>query len=128
MNMLQAVISVFSKYAEFKGRARRSEYWYFVLFNLIVTVILILIWGFPGKGHYNIPLTTYRLAVLCPSIALCWRRLHDIGKSGKYWFLSLIPIVGSWIFLYWAASPGEIGTNPYGSDPKFPDQTGDIIG
>ena len=128
MNMFQAVISVFSKYFEFKGRAGRSEYWYFVLFNLIVTVILILIWGFPGKGHYNIPLTAYRFAVLCPSIALCWRRLHDIGKSGKYWFVSLIPIVGSWIFLYWAAQPGEIGTNPYGPDPKFPDQRGDIIG
>ncbi len=127
MNMFQAVISVFSKYAEFKGRARRSEYWYFVLFNVIVTVILILIWGFPGKGHYNIPLTTYRLAVLCPSIALCWRRLHDIGKSGKYWFVSLIPIVGSWIFLYWAAQPGEIGTNPYGHDPRFPDQTEESI-
>ena len=111
MNMFQAVISVFSKYAEFKGRARRSEYWYFVLFNVIVTVILILIWGFPGKGHYNIPLTTYRLAVLCPSIALCWRRLHDIGKSGKYWFVSLIPAVGfSCIGLPSPAKSGRIHT------------------
>ena len=127
MNMFQAVISVFSKYAEFKGRARRSEYWYFVLFNVIVTGILVLIWGFPGKGHYNIPLSVYRLAVLCPSIALCWRRLHDIGKPGKYWFVYLIPVIGTWIFLYWAAQPGEIGTNQYGPDPKFPDQREDFI-
>ena len=127
MNMFQAVISVFSKYAEFKGRARRSEYWYFVLFNLIVTVILIFVCGFPGKGHYNIPLSIYSLATLCPSMALRWRRLHDIGKSGFYWFVSLIPIVGSWIFIFWAAQPGEIGTNQYGPDPKFPDQTEESI-
>ena len=127
MNMFQAVISVFSKYAEFKGRARRSEYWYFVLFNVIVTVILVLIWRLPSKGHYNIPLSVYRLAILCPSLALSWRRLHDIGKPGKYWFVYLIPVIGTWIFLYWAAQPGEIGTNPYGPDPKFPDQRDESI-
>ena len=128
MNMFQAVISVFSKYAEFKGRASRSEFWYFVLFNLIVFGILIAIGGFPGKGHRNILLSIYCLATLCPSMALRWRRLHDIGKSGLWWFVSLIPGIGSWIFLYWAAQPGEIGPNPYGPDPEFPDQKGDIIG
>jgi uncharacterized membrane protein YhaH (DUF805 family) len=61
-------------------------------------------------------------------MALRWRRLHDIGKSGLCWFVSLIPGIGSWIFLYWAAQPGEIGTNQYGPDPEFPDQKGDFIG
>ena len=121
MDMFGAVKSVFSKYAQFKGRARRSEYWYFVLFNLLVTLILAIIGGFPSKDHFNIWLSIYGLITLCPRLALCWRRLHDIGKSGMYFLVSFIPVVGGWIFMFWAARDSEVGENKYGPSPKFMD-------
>lgn len=102
---------VLQNYVEFNGRARRSEYWYFVLFNFIISFGL----GFVG-GLFNTDLLAnlYSLAVLLPSIAVGVRRMHDVGKSG--WFL-LIPIYN----LILAVTEGEKGTNQYGPDPKNPE-------
>jgi uncharacterized membrane protein YhaH (DUF805 family) len=101
-------LNVWKNFANFSGRARRSEYWYFVLFNIIIAVILgqiaVLI-EFPWL------VTIYYLAILIPSIAVGVRRMHDVGKSG--WYL-LIPIY-SFIL---AVSEGTRGNNEYGLDPK----------
>jgi uncharacterized membrane protein YhaH (DUF805 family) len=101
-------LNVWKNFANFSGRARRSEYWYFFLFNFIIAVILgqiaVLI-EFPWL------VTIYYLATLIPSIAVGVRRMHDVGKSG--WYL-LIPIY-SFIL---AVSEGTRGNNEYGPDPK----------
>ena len=99
---------VLKNYADFKGRARRSEYWYLVLFNALMTIVL---------GYIGILLETellgtmYSFAVIIPSLAVGVRRMHDVGKSG--WFL-LIPIYN---FIL-AVTEGEKGENQYGADPK----------
>lgn len=101
-------VEVLKKYAVFNGRARRSEYWYFVLFNMIIAIALAVL----GKIiQTNIVYNLYSLAVFLPGIAVGVRRMHDIGKSG--WFL-LIPIYN----LVLACTPGESSDNEYGADPK----------
>ncbi len=104
MGFSQAVKSVFSNYANFSGRARRSEYWYFVLFSLIISLIPIvnLIVG---------------LISFIPGIAVCVRRLHDIGKSGWWLLLCLIPIVNL-ILLVWYCTDSQPGENQWGANPK----------
>ncbi|TGD57550.1 DUF805 domain-containing protein [Flavobacterium humi] len=99
---------VLENYANFNGRARRSEYWWFFLMNIIISFIF----GFIG-GLIKFPLigTLYSLAVLVPSIAVAVRRMHDVGKSG--WFV-LIPIYN----LILACTDGDKGRNAYGEDPK----------
>ncbi|TSJ42808.1 DUF805 domain-containing protein [Mucilaginibacter corticis] len=101
-------LAVLKNYAQFTGRARRSEYWYFALFSLIISIILMVIGKAIGfMGLYNI----YSLAVLIPSIAVGVRRMHDVNKSG--WFI-LIPIYN----LILACTDGTPGDNNYGPDPK----------
>lgn len=101
---------VFENYANFNGRARRSEYWYFALVNVIISIVLGFVLGFisPTLG---LAANLYSLAVLIPSIAVAIRRMHDVGKSG--WYI-LIPIYN----LILACTEGEKGTNEYGPDPK----------
>ncbi len=115
------------KYATFSGRATRAEFWYFMLFNIIVTIILSFvdeIFGttFPESilGLFG---TIYTLIALLPSWALAVRRLHDINKSGWWILLSLIPIIGGFILLifYCIDSKGnnEYGINKKGNTPSF---------
>lgn len=101
-------LSVLSNYAVFNGRARRSEFWYFFLFNMIISVALGAVGGIMGLEILG---NIYSLAVLVPSIAVGIRRMHDIGKSG--WFI-LIPIYS----IVLAATAGDQGDNEYGPDPK----------
>jgi uncharacterized membrane protein YhaH (DUF805 family) len=136
MGFREAIASVFRKYAEFDGRARRSEYWYFVLFNVLIYVVLIvasrliLLAGVSGGsvrsvnaavgsfGLIYVLYGVYGLATIVPSLALCCRRLHDIGRPGPYMLFVLIPVVG-WIFvLIWVLQEGDHGPNQYGPDPK----------
>ena len=77
-------------YANFSGRARRSEYWYFVLCNLLITLLLFILMFVSSIFLYL--LIIYALATMIPGIAVVVRRLHDIGKSGAYYFVSFIPI------------------------------------
>ncbi len=106
--------AVFQKYAQFSGRARRSEYWYFFLFSLIVSFILGLAdvtMGTLTNTGTGMLGGLYSLVALIPSLAVGVRRMHDVGKSG--WFL-LIPFYN----LILACTAGEDGTNQYGPDPK----------
>ena len=95
-------------YANFDGRARRKEYWMFVLFNTIISIALSVIGGMMGASILS---TIYSLVVLVPSIAVAVRRMHDVGKSG--WFI-LIPIYN----LILACTDGDSSDNEYGPSPK----------
>jgi uncharacterized membrane protein YhaH (DUF805 family) len=102
-------LKVLQNYATFSGRARRSEYWYFFLFNLIFAFCFGIITGLLGLPDFAANL--YSIAVLIPSIAVGVRRMHDVGKSG--WYI-LIPIY-SFVL---ACTEGTQGDNEYGADPK----------
>ena len=106
-------LKALKNYAGFDGRSQRSEYWYFWLGNLIISLILT----------YTIPLLSslFSLAILIPSIAAGCRRMHDIGKSGWMMLIALIPIVGALVVIYWFCQDSEPGNNMYGSNPKSPD-------
>jgi uncharacterized membrane protein YhaH (DUF805 family) len=105
-------LKVLKNYANFEGRARRKEYWMFVLFNAIIGFILGLVDGVAfGTNELGTFGLIYNLAVLVPTIAVAVRRMHDVGKSG--WFM-LIPIYN---FIL-AVTEGDSGRNEYGPDPK----------
>ena len=110
------------KYANFSGRARRKEYWMFVLVQVII-FILVMIYASLVDDFFGTPivgsiLSLYILATLVPWLALNVRRLHDIGKSGDYIFVNLIPIIGRIWYIVLVATEGEYGVNYYGPDPK----------
>lgn len=116
MNYYKAVLN---KYAEFNGRAQRAEYWYFVLFNFLIGVGLSLVGSIIFSRNFGQALNTlYSLAVLVPSLAVGVRRLHDIGKSGWWLFLVLLPIVGPIWLLVLMATDSNPGDNQYGPNPK----------
>lgn len=110
-------LKAFKNYAKFDGRAHQAEYWYFVLFNLIVSFVLGFVDGLfglmiaPGSGLIS---SLYSLVIIVPSLAVAIRRMHDVGKSG--WFI-LIPFYN----LYLAIIKGDEGTNAYGPNPLNPD-------
>jgi uncharacterized membrane protein YhaH (DUF805 family) len=115
-------LEALKKYAVFSGRARRMEYWYFVLFNLIVAIVLALIDTLlgttTGVSSFGILSGIYSLAVLIPTLAVLVRRLHDIDRTGWWIFINLIPLVGTIVLLVFALTPGTPGSNRYGPDPK----------
>ena len=114
MSFTEAIKTCFKKYATFTGRARRSEYWFWALFAGIIGGIAAAIEGSDGYGLS----TVVSLVFLIPNLAVGVRRMHDVGKSGWYLLMSLIPIVG-WIFvLVKCCTDSEPGTNMYGENPK----------
>ncbi len=115
-------ITVLKKYAVFRGRARRREYWMFMLFSWIFTVIAMIL-----DNVFNIAIENlfygpiyilYMLAVLVPILSVTVRRLHDTGKSGWYWLVYLIPIAGPIWLLVLMCLDGTPGENKYGPNPK----------
>jgi uncharacterized membrane protein YhaH (DUF805 family) len=115
-------LEVLRKYAVFSGRARRSEYWYFVLFNFIISVILSFIdYGFGWVNTQNgvgVLTTIYSLLVLIPTLAVMVRRLHDTDKSGWWILLGLIPLVGPIVLIVFFCINSTMGDNTYGPSPK----------
>lgn len=116
-------LEVWQKFAEFTGRARRSEYWYFTLFNFIASYLLGYMdgkmgWYDPESG-FGFTSGLYNLAALLPALAVGVRRMHDVGKSG--WYI-LIPIYN----LILACTEGDYGANKYGPDPKRPQLEDDM--
>ena len=109
-------IDVLKKYAVFNGRARRKEFWMFVLFNFLVTFAIAFIEGLFGSP--GLLSSLYCLAVLLPSIGVSIRRLHDIGKSGWWCLISLVPIIGAIVYLVFLATDSNDGENLYGPNPK----------
>lgn len=110
----------FKRYADFSGRSRRKEYWYFTLFNILTfTLCLSLDLAMISSGSsMAIFSMTYSLASLIPGLAVTIRRLHDIGKSGWNLLLGLIPLVGAIILLIYYTTDSQPTTNRYGFNPK----------
>ena len=113
------------KYADFTGRARRAEYWWFVLINFVVMfsllVLTIILSGSNDSltGLGGIIYAVYALGVILPSLAVTVRRLHDTGKSGWMLLIGLIPFVGLIILLVFYFTDGDPGANQYGPSPKY---------
>jgi uncharacterized membrane protein YhaH (DUF805 family) len=115
-------LAVLKKYAVFSGRARRKEYWMFYLFNMIfafAAIILDMILGTASdRIGYGFFYMIYMLAVFLPSLGLSVRRLHDVEKSGWFFLIGLIPLIGAiWLFVL-TCTNGTVGINKYGPDPK----------
>lgn len=105
----RAVKACLNKYADFNGRAARPEFWWFFLFQVGVYVVASTIHGLVYFLAFA--------ALLLPAVAVGVRRMHDIGKSGWWMLLGLIPVVGL-VLLYFAAQPGQPGANAYGDQPQ----------
>ena len=120
--MMNWVQTVFRKYAVFDGRAQRSEFWYFVLFNLVVSIVLAIVDSIIGTGRLlggqGLLGGLYALAILIPGLAVGARRLHDIGKSGWWLLLGLIPLIGTLVLIYFWVQDSQAGSNEHGANPK----------
>ena len=131
MSFQEAVQTVFSKYATFEGRARRSEYWYFMLFVCCVNVVIRILAMIVGDSNVLATVlagisTVFSLGILVPQIAVAVRRLHDIGRSGWFYLIGLIPLIG-WIFMIvWFCTDSQPGDNQYGPNPKSGNYTNNI--
>ena len=102
-------------YVDFNGRARRAEFWYFVLFNFIIALVV------GGVGYaigFDKLSSLYSLLVLLPTLAVSVRRLQDTGKSGWFILVGLIPLVGALILIYFYVQDSQPGENQYGANPK----------
>jgi uncharacterized membrane protein YhaH (DUF805 family) len=115
-------LKVLKQYADFSGRARRKEYWMFVLFNMIFAIVAIIldnVLGIAIEGIGYGPLYgLYILAMLIPGLAVAVRRLHDVGKSGWMFFIVLIPLIGAIWLLVLMVTDSQQGTNKWGQNPK----------
>ena len=113
MDFMTAIKTCFSKYTTFSGRARRSEYWNFALFCVLVSTALGII--FPDQELVS---SLFSLITFMPNLAVSWRRMHDIGKSGAWSLLAFLPIIGTIIVLIWECKDSQPGSNAYGPNPK----------
>lgn len=110
-------LKALKNYVGFQGRARRKEYWMFILFSIIVSIVLSIL-----ESIANIPSVLsglYSLAVLLPSLAVGVRRLHDTGRSGWWLLISLIPLVGAIILIVFMCQDSQENENQYGPNPKM---------
>jgi uncharacterized membrane protein YhaH (DUF805 family) len=117
MSFGDAVKTCFTKYVDFKGRAARPEYWWFFLSYVIVYIVALIVFG-----ALKAPVVAYIviLAYVLPLLSAAVRRLHDTGRSGWWYFIGLIPLVGPIILIVFLASAGNPGGNAYGPPPGGP--------
>lgn len=118
MGFVDAIESGFRKYFQFSGRASRSEFWYWVLFNILGGIVIGFFDAFILRMPQLRPLgIIFSLTMIIPNISVTIRRLHDINRSGWWQLLSFIPIIG-WIFLIkWDCTKGDENTNRFGDNP-----------
>lgn len=125
MSFGAAITSFFTKYVTFSGRARRSEFWYAVLFTTLVSIAISIVWPATTIVVNDFPIqqsspasNLWQLAIFLPSLALSWRRLHDVGRKGTYYLFVLLPIVG-WILLFIQfVKDSQPGANEFGEPVK----------
>jgi uncharacterized membrane protein YhaH (DUF805 family) len=113
MNFSEAIASGFRNYVNFSGRAARSEFWYWTLFAVLVSIVTSIIDGVIGVRLLN-PIAS--LALFLPGLAVSIRRLHDLDRSG-WWFLIVFTIIGGIVLLVWDCMRGTVGKNRFGEDP-----------
>lgn len=133
MTFMEAVRSGFSKYVTFSGRARRSEFWFWTLFAIIISVVAMLVDGmiFPDLMTAQVtdagasfqsqggPISlVVSLGLLLPGLAMAVRRLHDTDRSGWWLLIGLIPLIGLIVLIVWYVTEGTKGPNRFGADPK----------
>tara|TARA_R110002049_G_scaffold67972_4_gene176259 strand:+ start:381 stop:815 length:435 start_codon:yes stop_codon:yes gene_type:complete len=126
-------LHVLKNYFKFSGRARRKEYWMFSLFHYLFSGILLFLFIYSNDAFsladeefsntetnflFLQILGLYTLAVVIPALAVSSRRMHDLGKSGAWFFINLIPYIGGFWFLILTCMEGEARTNQYGENPK----------
>lgn len=116
-NAVSWYLAVLKNYVGFSGRARRKEYWMFVLFNVVISFVLGAIGALIDQG--SLLGSIYALAVLLPGLAVTVRRLHDTGRAGWWLLISFVPLIGFIVLLVFTAADGEPGDNAYGPNPKF---------
>jgi uncharacterized membrane protein YhaH (DUF805 family) len=120
MGMQEAVRAVFGKYAELTGRARRPEYWWFVLFVALVGLVLTGVEGLVmhrAMGSYGFLSGLWNLATFLPALGVSIRRLHDVDRSGWWLLIAFVPVIGVLVLLYWYVQKGTEGTNQFGAEP-----------
>ena len=115
MGFADAVKSAMGQYAGFSGRARRSEYWWFSLFTMLVYIAAVAIDAVLGVQVVTV---IAALGLFLPGLAVLIRRLHDTGRSGWWFFIGLIPLIGGIVLLVFAVTDSQPGTNEYGPSPK----------
>jgi uncharacterized membrane protein YhaH (DUF805 family) len=120
---MQWYLKVLRQYADFNGRARRTEFWMFTLFSAIISIVLGLLDSLLGLTFVEGTTSgwlgmLYALAVLLPSLGVTARRLHDTGRSGWWMLIALVPIIGGIVLIVFTATAGNVGANSYGPDPK----------
>lgn len=127
MSFSDSAKTVLNKYAVFKGRARRSEYWWWCLFSILVVAVSIGLdnlfgWDFEIMGEsigYGPLYALTGLALFIPGLAVCIRRLHDIGYSGWYYLFAFIPLIGTLLLLWWFTRDSQRIDNEYGPSQKY---------
>ena len=123
-----AIRKGFQNYINFEGRCRRSEFWYFTLFIYAITLLLLIIgiaisWDSEDNDlvnfYFGYLIPFYSAGMLLPLLSSTFRRLHDIGKSGNYIFIALVPIFGEISLLILLCYDSEKGQNKFGPSPKY---------
>jgi len=122
-------IRVLKNYAKFCGRARRREYWYFTLFNILFSLAFLTLDILSGTLHrsmgFGLLMGLYTLAVFIPGLAVFIRRLHDTGRSGWWILIAFVPLLGAITLFIFTVLDSEPGTNKYGPNPK---KTSGVVG
>ncbi|MDE7347053.1 MAG: DUF805 domain-containing protein [Muribaculaceae bacterium] len=115
----EAVVrAIQQNYCNFSGRASRSEFWWFQLFGFILGIVIGIVFCW-SQDVMNIVSGIVSLALLLPNLGLVVRRLHDIGKSGWWIFLSFIPLIGIIILIVWWCKDSQMEPNEYGPVPNI---------
>lgn len=115
MSFVDAIKSVLTNYVNFNGRARRSEYWYFFLLNIVATIVLNAVGQATGLTIFG---TLWSLALFIPGLAVAVRRLHDTGKKWTWILVVFIPVIGAIWLLVMFAGDSQPGDNQFGPNPK----------
>ena len=118
MDFGTSIKTCLGKYVTFQGRASRSEFWYFALFTALVNVVLSMVAGVLGNLG-SVLAGLVMLGLFLPGLAVLVRRLHDVDRSGWWYFLLLVPLVGFIVLLIWFCKKGTEGANRFG-EPVLP--------
>ena len=120
MTFPDAIRTCFNKYITFSGRASRPEYWYFILFlfvgGIAAGLVDAIVFGVEEDSGELLSIL-FSLATFLPSLAVGVRRLHDIGRSGWWLLIGLVPLIGAIVLIVWFATKSQDGANDHGPDP-----------
>jgi uncharacterized membrane protein YhaH (DUF805 family) len=124
VTFIGAIQSGFRNYVGFSGRAARSEFWYWFLFGVVISVVVALIDSvIAPDSDYGILAVLVALVLFLPGLAVTVRRLHDLDRSGWFILLYFVPVIGFVVLLVWFCRRGTIGPNRFGPDPLQASET-----